>query len=185
MHPFVAALACLRLAPELGGLVLRAHPRRSASVGWPWHAAALGCSLCPAFPWGLPMIASMEGSTSAPRCALAGPSFSRACWPSPMAMPCSCPWPSANPEAVLAALQDALDRGVVTVAREGLQGTYPARFVLLAVDEGDAEEAAPERFLERLAFPFFEPAVLAPPPPCPWKRTSGRGLPDFRTPGRR
>ena len=81
------------------------------------------------------------------------------------------PMAERQPAAVLAALQDALDRGVVTVAREGLQGTYPARFVLLAVD--DAGEAAPGAFWSGSPFLSSSLRCWRRRPPCPWKRTSG------------
>ena len=160
-------------APELGGLVLRARPLAAAPAlvglcrGGPGGAASAH------IPLGITDDRLYGGLDLSATVRLGRPQLQQGLLAQSHGHALLLPMAERQPEAVLAALQDALDRGVVTVAREGLQGTYPARFVLLAVDEGDAGEAAPERFLERLAFPFFEPAVLAPPPPCPWKRTSG------------
>lgn len=167
MHPFVAALACLRLAPELGGLVLRARPSPQRQRWLAFAAAALGVQPLPRVPLGITDDRLYGGLDLSATVRLGRPQLQQGLLAQAHGRALLLPMAERQPEAVLAALQDALDRGVVTVAREGLQGTYPARFVVLAVDEGDAGEAAPERFLERLAFPFFEPAVLAPPPPLP------------------
>lgn len=167
MHPFVAALACLRLAPELGGLVLRARPSPQRQRWLAFAAAALGVQPLPRVPLGITDDRLYGGLDLSATVRLGRPQLQQGLLAQAHGRALLLPMAERQPEAVLAALQDALDRGVVTVAREGLQGTYPARFVLLAVDEGDGEEAAPERFLERLAFPFFEPAVLAPPPSLP------------------
>ena len=179
MHPFVAALACLRLAPELGGLVLRARPSPQRQRWLAFAAAALGVQPLPRVPLGITDDRLYGGLDLSATVRLGRPQLQQGLLAQSHGHALLLPMAERQPEAVLAALQDALDRGVVTVAREGLQGTYPARFVLLAVDEGDAGEAAPERFLERLAFPFFEPRCWRRRPPCPWKRTSGPGLPDF------
>ena len=167
MHPFVAALACLRLAPALGGLVLRARPSPQRQRWLAFAAAALGVQPLPRVPLGITDDRLYGGLDLSATVRLGRPQLQQGLLAQAHGRALLLPMAERQPEAVLAALQDALDRGVVTVAREGLQGTYPARFVVLAVDEGDAGEAAPERFLERLAFPFFEPAVLAPPPPLP------------------
>ena len=167
MHPFVAALACLRLAPELGGLLLRARPSPQRQRWLAVAAAALGVQPLPRVPLGITDDRLYGGLDLSATVRLGRPQLQQGLLAQAHGRALLLPMAERQPEAVLAALQDALDRGVVTVAREGLQGTYPARFVLLAVDEGDPGEAAPERFLERLAFPFFEPAVLAPPPPLP------------------
>ncbi len=167
MHPFVAALACLRLAPELGGLFLRARPSPQRQRWLAFAAAALGVQPLPRVPLGLTDDRLYGGLDLSATVRLGRPQLQQGLLAQAHGRALLLPMAERQPEAVLAALQDALDRGVVTVAREGLQGTYPARFVLLAVDEGEGGEAAPERFLERLAFPFFEPAVLAPPPPLP------------------
>jgi magnesium chelatase subunit D len=167
MHPFVAALACLRLAPELGGLVLRARPSPQRQRWLAFAAAALGVQPLPRVPLGITDDRLYGGLDLSATVRLGRPQLQQGLLAQAHGRALLLPMAERQPEAVLAALQDALDRGVVTLARDGLQGTYPARFVLLAVDEGDAEEAAPERFLERLAFPFFEPAVLAPPPFLP------------------
>jgi magnesium chelatase subunit D len=45
-----------------------------------------------------------------------------------------------------------LDSGIVAVQRDGLSLSLPARFGLVALDEGIAEEAPPAALLERLAF---------------------------------
>jgi magnesium chelatase subunit D len=167
MHPFVAALACLRLAPELGGLFLRARPSPQRQRWLAFAAAALGVQPLPRVPLGITDDRLYGGLDLSATVRLGRPQLQQGLLAQAHGRALLLPMAERQPEAVLAALRDALDRGVVTVAREGLLGTYPARFVLLAVDEGDAGEAAPERFLERLAFPFFEPAVLAPPPPLP------------------
>jgi magnesium chelatase subunit D len=167
MHPLVAALACLRLAPELGGLFLRARPSPQRQRWLAFAAAALGVQPLPRVPLGITDDRLYGGLDLSATVRLGRPQLQQGLLAQAHGRALLLPMAERQPEAVLAALQDALDRGLVTVAREGLQGTYPARFVLLAVDEGDAGEAAPERFLERLAFPFFEPAVLAPPPPLP------------------
>lgn len=167
MHPFVAALACLRLAPELGGLFLRARPSPQRQRWLAFAAAALGVQPLPRVPLGITDDRLYGGLDLSATVRLGRPQLQQGLLAQAHGRALLLPMAERQPEAVLAALRDALDRGVVTVAREGLLGTYPARFVLLAVDEGDAGEAAPERFLERLAFPFFEPAVLAPPPALP------------------
>jgi len=51
-----------------------------------------------------------------------------------------------------ARLAGALDDGVVTVARDGMTERLPARFVLLALDEGAGDERPPAALAERLAF---------------------------------
>ncbi len=57
-------------------------------------------------------------------------------------------------EATAARLAAALDTGQVSLAREGLQGSLPARFALLALDEGIDDERPPAALTERLAFRF-------------------------------
>lgn len=54
--------------------------------------------------------------------------------------------------AVAARLAAALDAGEVAVEREGLAERSAARFVVLALDEGEADEHAPAALSERLAF---------------------------------
>lgn len=52
-----------------------------------------------------------------------------------------------------ARLAAALDTGLVRLARDGLERTFPARFALLALDEGiDAEEVIDPALADRLAF---------------------------------
>ena len=49
----------------------------------------------------------------------------------------------------------ALDRGEVTLARDGVATRWPARFGVVALDEGQGEdERPPEALLDRLAFPI-------------------------------
>ena len=167
MHPLVAALACLRLAPALGGLFLRARPSPQRQRWLAFSAAALGVQPLPRVPLGLTDDRLYGGLDLSATVRLGRPQLQQGLLAQAHGRALLLPMAERQPETVLAALQNALDRGVVTVAREGLQGEFPARFVLLAVDEGEEGEAAPERFLERLAFPFYEPAVLAPPPPLP------------------
>lgn len=167
MHPLVAALACLRLAPALGGLFLRARPSPQRQRWLAFAAAALGVQPLPRVPLGITDDRLYGGLDLSATVRLGRPQLQQGLLTQAHGRALLLPMAERQPEAVLAALQDALDRGVLTMAREGLQGEFPARFVVLAVDEGEAGEAAPERFLERLAFPFFEPAVLAPPPPLP------------------
>ncbi len=49
-------------------------------------------------------------------------------------------------------LNAALDDGVVVLQRDGLSSRLPARFGLVALDEGDADENPPASLLDRLAF---------------------------------
>lgn len=52
-----------------------------------------------------------------------------------------------------ARLAAALDTGLVRLARDGLERTFPARFALLALDEGiDSEEVIDSALADRLAF---------------------------------
>jgi magnesium chelatase subunit D len=64
-------------------------------------------------------------------------------------------------EATAAKLAAALDTGTLTLARDGLHGQLPARFALLALDEGIDDEAAPPALAERLAFRLNLDALLA------------------------
>ncbi len=48
----------------------------------------------------------------------------------------------------------ALDRGELSIAREGITATVPCRFGVLALDEGIDDERAPEALRDRLAFHF-------------------------------
>ena len=55
-------------------------------------------------------------------------------------------------EGVAAAIAGALDTGDVVAEREGLRVAAPARFVVVALDEGVEEERPPAALCERLAF---------------------------------
>ncbi|MBV9880387.1 MAG: VWA domain-containing protein [Gemmatirosa sp.] len=46
----------------------------------------------------------------------------------------------------------ALDTGVVALERDGLAGAHDAAFVAIALDDGDADDAPPAPFLDRVAF---------------------------------
>lgn len=59
-------------------------------------------------------------------------------------------------------LAACLDTGVVTLERDGLTATLPARLAVVALDEGEADdERAPAKLLDRLAF-LIELGGLAP-----------------------
>jgi magnesium chelatase subunit D len=49
-------------------------------------------------------------------------------------------------------VSQALDFGVLAVARDGVTRSVPARLAAIALDEGDADEAAPASLRDRLAF---------------------------------
>jgi magnesium chelatase subunit D len=51
-----------------------------------------------------------------------------------------------------ARLNAALDDGIVVLQRDGLSSRLPARFGLVALDEGDTDENPPASLLDRLAF---------------------------------
>ena len=51
-----------------------------------------------------------------------------------------------------ARLAACLDTGIAALAREGLDVRLPARFGLILLDEGEADEAPPDALLDRLAF---------------------------------
>jgi hypothetical protein len=53
MHPFLAALACLSLAPALGGLTLRARPSPQRQRWLTFAGAALGEAPLPRLPLGI------------------------------------------------------------------------------------------------------------------------------------
>ncbi|MGK7868437.1 magnesium chelatase subunit D [Falsiroseomonas sp. E2-1-a20] len=73
-----------------------------------------------------------------------------------------------------------LDSGVVAVQRDGLSLSLPARFALVALDEGIAEEAPPAALAERLAFRLdLDEAPLDPAPDCAAARAR---LPDVTVP---
>ncbi|MBY0519973.1 MAG: hypothetical protein K2P79_06065, partial [Sphingomonas sp.] len=55
-------------------------------------------------------------------------------------------------EGVAAAIAGALDTGEVIAEREGLRVAAPARFVVVALDEGVEDERPPVALCERLAF---------------------------------
>jgi magnesium chelatase subunit D len=73
-----------------------------------------------------------------------------------------------------------LDSGIVAVQRDGLSLSLPARFGLVALDEGIAEEAPPAALLERLAF-RLEPDDVPPGPPLDCAAARAR-LPDVTVP---
>nr|WP_238231139.1 VWA domain-containing protein [Methylobacterium thuringiense] len=52
----------------------------------------------------------------------------------------------------VARLCAALDTGSISLERDGLRGVQPARFGLILLDEGGADEAAAEALADRLAF---------------------------------
>lgn len=55
--------------------------------------------------------------------------------------------------AVAARICAAMDRGIVTPQRDGIAGSYPASFGIIALDEGaDQAERPPQSLLDRLAF---------------------------------
>lgn len=56
------------------------------------------------------------------------------------------------PAAAVAPLSEALDRGEVTIARDGFTRRLPARLGLVALDEGIDEEALAPALADRLAF---------------------------------
>jgi len=55
-------------------------------------------------------------------------------------------------DGVAAAIAGALDTGEVAAERDGLRMAAPARFVVIALDEGVEEEQPPAALVERLAF---------------------------------
>jgi magnesium chelatase subunit D len=74
----------------------------------------------------------------------------------------------------------ALDSGEVAVQRDGLSLRLPARFALVALDEGIAEETPPAALAERLAFRLeLDEAPLDPPSDCAAARVR---LPDVTVP---
>ena len=61
------------------------------------------------------------------------------------------------PANTIAHLCAALDTGTLHVEREGLHAHIPARFALLALDEGEEDEALAPSLCDRLAFHVGEP----------------------------
>jgi magnesium chelatase subunit D len=82
--------------------------------------------------------------------------------------------------ATAAKLCAVLDSGMVAVQRDGLSLSLPARFSLVALDEGMAEEAPPAALAERLAF-RLEPDDM-PPGPAPDCAVARARLPDVTVP---
>lgn len=87
-----------------------------------------------------------------------------------------------------ALIAQALDTGHVRLEREGLSRTDPARFAVLALDEGEDAEAAPEALCERLAFRVdLSGFSLRSLPTCPWSadalRRARARLPDVTVSG--
>jgi len=61
----------------------------------------------------------------------------------------------------LSALVSALDAGVVAVQRDGIAAEFPARFVLVALDESvDGEERVAAALVDRVAFVVAEPPLI-------------------------
>lgn len=59
------------------------------------------------------------------------------------------------PRGTAARIAAALDAGAIVMARDGLSMSLPARFGVMLLDEGDADDAAPPAvLLDRLAFRF-------------------------------
>jgi magnesium chelatase subunit D len=149
----LAAAALLAVDPDLGGAVVRgpSGPARDA-----WLEAARG--LLPAdAPWrrlpagaddgrllgGLDLAAALGAGRKVLQRGLLADAH-HGVLIAPMA--------ERLDGAVAARLAAALDAGDVAVERDGFAERSPARFLLLALDEGEADERAPDALAERLAF---------------------------------
>src|SRR6056300_1172600 len=113
MHPLVAALACLRLAPELGGLFLRARPSPQRQRWLAFAAAALGVQPLPRVPLGITDDRLYGGLDLSATVRLGRPQLQQGLLAQAHGRALLLPMAERQPEAVLAALQDALDRGLV------------------------------------------------------------------------
>lgn len=167
MHPFLAALACLTLAPALGGLALRARPSPERQRWLTFAGAALGEAPLPRLPLGITDDRLFGGLDLGATVRHGKPMLQRGLLADVHERALLLPMAERQPERVIAALNSCLDQGRLTLAREGLSDTLPARFVLVAVDEGEAGEGPPASLLDRLAFAFYEPALFEAPPALP------------------
>lgn len=178
------ALAALLLAVDpagLGGAVLRAAPgpardrwlallRKALPEETPWRRLPLGIPDSRLLG-GLDLAATLAaGRPVAERGVLAGADGGILV----AAMAERLDTPTA------AKLSAVLDSGVVAVQRDGLSLSLPARFALVALDEGIADEAPPAALTERLAFRLeLDEAPLDPAPDCAAARAR---LPDVTVP---
>lgn len=146
-----AAIRMCAVAPELGGMLLR------GGAGGDWIAGEMGAALGGAAPvrrlpahidderlyGGLDLGATLASGLPVGRTGLLAEADGGAI---------IVPMAERLGEGAAAALAGALDTGAVVAERDGLHLAAPARFVVIALDEGVEDEAVPAALAERLAF---------------------------------
>ncbi|MGG5888761.1 magnesium chelatase subunit D [Falsiroseomonas sp. HC035] len=179
-----AALAALLLAVDpagLGGAVLRAAPG-PARDRW---LALLRAALPQDAPWrrlplGIPDSRLLGGLDLAATLAAGRPVAERGVLAGADGGIVVAAMAERLETGTAAKLCAVLDSGTVAVQRDGLSLSLPARFAVVALDEGIAEEALPAALAERLAFRLeLDEAPLDPATDCSVARAR---LPDVTVP---
>jgi magnesium chelatase subunit D len=179
------AQAALLLAVDpagLGGAMLRGAPG-TARESW---LAALRAALPPAAPWrrlplGVPDSRLLGGLDLAATLAAGRPVAERGVLADADGGIVVAAMAERMETATAARICAVMDAGAVAVQRDGLSGRLPARFALVALDEGIApEEVVPAALCARLAFHIALPVSPAMPPTPPRGAGSGGVARDAR-----